>query len=154
MLKLQVEVKEPSHADIVHVYSHMRKIDRDELKAMSGKSPKQAVLDGVEKSERLLAGYVDGVPCALFGYGNYSIWMLCTPDIKKCPYTLMRKSRQLIQEGLERYTHLENRVIADNLITIKWLEALGAVFLKPAIMGVERKLFRIFFITKGTFKHV
>lgn len=154
MLKLRVEVKKPTQKDIVHVYSHMRRIDREEVMAMSGNTPKQAVLHGVRVSDKVLAGYVDDVPVAIFGYGDYSIWMLCTPEIKKAPLTLMRKSREFIQEGLEKYTHLENSVIAENTITIEWLKSLGAVFLKPAIMGKEKKHFSIFFITRGTFNHV
>ena len=145
----------PSDKDIRHIYSHMRKIDRIECRAMSGLSPKKAVLAGVKLSDEVRCGYVNDEPVSIYGYGAGTIWMLGTPNIRKAPVALMKESYVFIRHALQQYETLINFVDAKNIITLHWLRRLGFVIINPPQrMGREMRLVHMVYIQKGTLKHV
>ena len=61
------------------------------------------------------------------------IWMICTDELfsnKKYKIQLIRKGREWVDSLLKSYKLLYNFVYAENDSAIKWLEALGFVFIK------------------------
>lgn len=149
-----VKIATPTLKDIQHIYTHMRAVDVQEIAAMSGNSPRAAVLYAARYSEMVRAGYIDDIPVCLIGYGAHSIWMLATPDVTRAPVALMKQSRALILEGLQQYDYLVNAVDARNTVTLKWLKRLGFVIMDATLMGVANIPFHRIFITKGTIRHV
>ena len=56
------------------------------------------------------------------------VWMLCTYRVEMHPIAFLRASKTLLENHLELFETLENRVWLNNNLHTKWLQWLGAEF--------------------------
>ncbi len=113
---------EPEHIDFIA--PRMRKADVDEIKAASGKLPREALEFSLDRSNEAWALIYDGKPAAMLHFLRGSRWWFAR-----------------ISSG---YDVLTNIVDDRNDVSKRWLEFLGFTLDEPQIMGVERRLFRKF----------
>jgi hypothetical protein len=140
---------EPEHIDFIA--PRMRKADVDEIKAASGKSPREALEFSLDRSNEAWALIYDGKPAAMFGVGWISIlsgmaapWLLGTDVVQDHYRHFLRGSRWWFARISSGYDVLTNIVDDRNDVSKRWLEFLGFTLDEPQIMGVERRLFRKF----------
>ena len=115
------------------VAERMRQADRDEVLALSGLTPREALDQSLAQAGPRWCGLLDGEPAAIFGVvpvtalsGTGVAWLLGTPLLEKHWRTFAKASRPLADELLARYDVLMNVLHADNRIALRWLEWMGA----------------------------
>ena len=121
-------------SDLNYVCSHIRNMDRLEILYQLNKDPEDALRLSYlySKTVMTVAGDEDQ-PIGLCGViiGG-CIFMICTDELfsnKKYKIQLIRKGRKWVDSLLKSYKLLYNFVYAENHTAIKWLEALGFVFI-------------------------
>ena len=120
--------------DLNHVCKNMRDIDKIEAYYQTGKEPEDALrLTYLYGQQVLTIAGDEDQPMGLCGViKDGCIWMICTDELfsnKKYKIQLIRKGREWIDSLLKSYKVLYNFVYAENHTAIKWLEALGFVFI-------------------------
>jgi hypothetical protein len=132
-----------------YVAEHMREVDVQELRDLSGVGPFQAVVEAMKLPGEKWAGYYTDRPAALFGCAEVSIlgcvgspWLLGTDDVEHAPVSLVRVGRDLVHHWSQQFALLENRVDGRNVKTIRWLRALGFNFdepvqIKPGVQSIR-----------------
>ena len=112
---------------------YLRLSDRIEIACTSGQSPREALLESVRLSDSDMcwAALDQGLPVAMFGANGLDeeeiggIWLLASYGIYRNKRDFMRKSKEYLAKMHERYKWLTNFIDEENLITRRWLEALG-----------------------------
>lgn len=129
----------------------MRQADVDEVRAASGKSPREALEYSFARSHEVYTVMFDDEPAAMFGVGWVNImngigapWLLGTDLIEKNYRHFLRGSRWWISQLSGRYDVLTNIVDDRNAVSKRWLSFLGFTLFDPVIIGVERRPFRKF----------
>lgn len=128
MKSLKFVPLEPGHARIT---PYLRKIDIDEIAAMTGLSPAVAVSYSIAHSEKGYAVEIDGRLIALFGVSNGIIWLVATDEINNYPVRFYRMSRKIFHNLRRGYNYLENYVDARNKLSLRWLKWLGFTIEPP-----------------------
>lgn len=133
------------------VAENMRRADVEEIKAASGKSPREALEFSLDRSNEAYTILFDGEPAAMFGVGWVNIingigapWLLGTDAIEANYRHFLRGSKWWIAQLTNRYDVLCNVVDDRNTVSKRWLRFLGFEFSEPFILGVERRPFRKF----------
>lgn len=110
----------------------MRKEDRDEVFAASGKSPIQALTFTLRRSAQAWTALIDGKPEVMFGVVDLNIlagtgapWLLGTDAVEKHYVAFLRNSVRFRSQLLARYEVLKNFVDDRNKVSVRWLEWLG-----------------------------
>jgi len=147
------DVVKAEHGHIPHIAANMRDADKIEIWYSSASTPTQALLNGLNESEKCYTVLVDGVPTLMFGVVERclldrtgTVWMLGTDDIHKIKFgrrefsIMWRKVLELVKG----YNIVDNYVHVDNETSIKWLEFMGFTFSEPAPMGLFGEPFRHF----------
>lgn len=121
-----------------YIAANMRQADQDEV-AMEGYSPFDALKTGMDKSEFARTAIIDGDPAVMFGVGAPFVlgrtgvpWLLGTDAVRKVRKSFLIECRAHIEDWMQHYSSLENRVDARNQVSIRWLKWLGFE-VKPAI---------------------
>lgn len=76
---------------------------------------------------------------------NY-VWMLCTGMVERHQMKFLRATKKLLDDYLEKYTHLENFVWLGNEQHVKWLKWMGANF--HDVVKVNNEDFQLFVFAK------
>ncbi len=120
------------------IAARMRKADRDEVAASSGKSPLHALSFSFRKSHYRWTVLIDGQPEIMFGVGDVNVlggigapWLLATDAVERVSRDFLRQSRHLVRQLSARYDLLINEVDLRNTVSIRWLEWLGFQFYEP-----------------------
>jgi hypothetical protein len=149
MMKVEIVPAQIWHGNIVA--DKMRQADRDEVFAMSGRTPVQAMDYSLARSDYAMAGLVDGEPICLFGVGSLSLlcsvgvpWLLGTDYVEKHYRVFAKNSKAVLANMSGRYSRLINAVDDRNELSKRWLAWLGFKIGEPKIMGVSKLPFRIF----------
>ena len=121
--------------DLKYVAANLREIDKIEAFYQTGQEPLQALQFTYICSQVNMAIADDNdQPIGLCGVvSDGIIWMVATDKLfanKKYRIQLIRKGRKWVESLLKKYKVLYNFVYAENDSAIKWLEALGCVFIK------------------------
>lgn len=130
----------PAHT--LAVAASLRESDVQEIQAISGRSPEDALHAAVECSAWSFACVDDaGKPLAIFGLapiapGTASPWFLATDDLKEHSREFLRISRRWVEEISERYPVLLNYVGVHNTRALKWLRFVGFDIHPPVPYGV------------------
>lgn len=112
---------------------HLRLSDRVEIMCTSGQEPLDALLDSVRVSDDDMcwAALDQRLPVAMFGANSLQgeeiggIWLLASYGIHRNKRDFMKKCHEYLAKMHERYEYLTNFVDEQNLITRRWLQALG-----------------------------
>ncbi|RCL00940.1 MAG: hypothetical protein JSC189_001033 [Candidatus Tokpelaia sp. JSC189] len=153
MLQLGVNVgvvrADPDH--IGAIGDNIRKADRDEVMALGGLSPHQALDYSLKKSHCAFTWLIDDVPVAIFGVGDINVltcvgapWLLGTKRIEKHWRVFLRGSRHWCHQLFKSYRLLRNVVDDRNDVSKRWLEWLGFTLFEPRPLGQDGEMFRVF----------
>jgi hypothetical protein len=139
---IRVDVVPASPADIAHVTTHMRALDRFEAEAATALDPARALAFTASVSDEVWAGRVDGVAVCLFGVAQadpFSLtwrpWLIATDGIDRYPVAFLRRNRAIVRGWAERFPLMENWVAARHGVAAAWLAWLGFVLDPPAPFG-------------------
>lgn len=111
---------------------HARQADVDELQAASGKTPGEAMREGLKISLETWAGLVNGEPICIFGLAPASIlggsaipWMISAEGVDRFAVGFIRRCRPVVAGWSQSFPSLWNYVDARNTRAIRWLRWLG-----------------------------
>lgn len=126
----------------------LRTADVDEIRALTGHTPVEALVSGVQFSSPGITALADNEIVCIFGACPTShpiagsVWLLGSPLIDQYAFRFLRESRRWITALHACYPLLYNVVDARNEVHIHWLRWLGATFLKRHdSYGVEGRPF-------------
>jgi hypothetical protein len=137
-----VEIRPATAADALALV--LRKADRDEVEALTGRDPREALVASVERSASAWAGVADGELVCLFGVVPVSLvgvtgipWLLGSEFVMRYGRPFLRRNRAWLREMLREFPVLRNVVDARNTVSIRWLGWLGFTLGAPQPMGVR-----------------
>lgn len=124
----------------------LREADKNEITAMSGLPPLDALEYSIRESDG--AWFVtrpDGHPVALFGVGEDQgvgiPWMLGTDEMRRYGKSLVKDGRKWVQKWTDKYGFLYNYVDARNTVHIHWLTHIGfTVILADEYIGHNKSV--------------
>ena len=148
-----VEFVRPTEELILAAARTMRPADVREVWLSHHDGPERALRSSVAASPRLCAAMVapEG-PVCLFGVGSLllsgrgSPWLLGTELMARYRREVAVRSRPAVAYMRRRWRTLENWVHADNIVSVRWLEACGFTLEDPAPFGPEGAPFRRFWM--------
>ncbi|WP_428659501.1 hypothetical protein [Reyranella sp.] len=122
----------------------LRAADREEVEALTGRDPREALVASVERSASAWAGRADGELVCLFGVVPMSLvgvvgvpWLLGSDAVARYGRPFLRRNRVYLREMLRVFPVLRNVVDARNAVSIRWLRWLGFTLGTPQPMGVR-----------------
>ena len=119
----------PSEAgDVFELKDNLRTEDISECQAC-GHTPTEALASGYIFSDECYSAKVNGKTEAMFGVSSFNqpegygaVWYLGSDESFKHPIALVKGGRKYIEEWLQKFKVLYNRVDARNLRHIEWLK--------------------------------
>ena len=120
--------------DVPYLASRLRAEDEAEVKAHSGLSAYDALMIGFENCANCGTGILKNEPILMFGAGKVlpdvgMVWMLGTDKIAEGRVSVLRQSKEWLDELHQEFDLLFNYVDARNEVHIKWLKWLGFSFI-------------------------
>jgi hypothetical protein len=130
----------------------LRRADREEIDALTGGDPQEALAESVARSASAWAGVADGALVCLFGVvpapseaegpaspaGVAGIpWLLGADSVAAYGRPFLRRNRAYVRAMLRDFPVLANVVDARNAVSIRWLRWLGFTLGPPQPMGVK-----------------
>lgn len=119
--------------DILELKDNLRTEDIAECQAC-GHTPIEALMMGYVWSE-CYSAKVNGKTEAMFGVSSFNqpegfgaVWYLGSDESFKHPIALVKGGRKYVEEWLQKFKVLYNRVDARNLRHIEWLKCVGFKF--------------------------
>lgn len=147
MPDVQIVSARPEH--IRTIAKRMRKADREEVAAISGKTPGAALCYSLRKSTIAWTAIVDGRPELIWGVADLNIlsrvgapWLLGTDVVEIHFREFLRRSVWWRGQLLQRYAVLRNFVDDRNAVSIRWLKWLGFTMTEPVDLNGHK--FRLF----------
>lgn len=146
-----IEIIRAKACHIRPIADRMRKADRDEVFAASGRSPTAALTYSFRKSSHCWTALFDGRPEIMWGIGDINIlagvgapWLLGTDAVEHNFRAFLRISSGWPAQLLQRYSVLRNFVDVRNEVSVRWLEWLGFRLLEPIeFRGYQFRLFEM-----------
>ena len=133
--------------DIKYLAPKLRKEDKQEILALSGLLPYEALLIGF-KNAVIVFTIINpkNKPVGIFGIDDWGngvggIWLLATKDLAKIQIAFLKECREVIKFLNTKYKILWNFVDCRNQLHIKWLKWCGFKFLRKTNYGVLQKPF-------------
>jgi RimJ/RimL family protein N-acetyltransferase len=137
-----VEIRPATAADALALV--LRRADREEVEALTGRDPHEALVASVERSAAAWAGLADGELVCLFGIVPMTLvgvtgipWLLGAESVTRYGRPFLRRNRAWLREMLREFPVLRNVVDARNTVSIRWLEWLGFTLGAPQPMGAR-----------------
>jgi hypothetical protein len=130
-------------ADATELAPILRAEDVEEIRALSGEQPLNALLYSVALSDESYAVRDDQGIVSLFGVGpGGAVWLLGSDKMFKYPKSLVRLCRQWLEDWAPRYPRLYALADARNTSHLKLLDHLGVTWVREAhVRGVLFKEF-------------
>ena len=137
-----VEIRPATVADALTLV--LRQADREEVEALTGRDPREALVESVARSASAWAGLADGELVCLFGVVPMTLvgvtgipWLLGAESVTRYGRPFLRRNRAWLREMRHAFPVLRNVVDARNTVSIRWLEWLGFTLGTPQPMGVR-----------------
>ncbi len=133
--------------DIKYLAPRLRKEDKQEILALSGLLPYEALLIGFKNAVIVFTIFnPKNKPVGIFGVddlgnGVGGIWLLATKDLAKIQIAFLKQCREVVKFLNTKYKILWNFVDCRNQLHIKWLKWCGFKFLRKTNRGVLQKPF-------------
>lgn len=141
------------HVD--YLAPRLRKSDMKEARAMAASEPYQALRRSVVLSHEAWTGLVDEEPVAIWGLGIGSLcaglgrpWLVGSEGIEQNAIAFLRRNKACIHRWASRCPKLENWVMAEHEVSVRWLTWLGFSFDEPAPFGPYGVTFRRFWMER------
>lgn len=119
------------HSDLLEIARNLPEIELKEIKAVSGRSAEDEILESYMSSESHIF-YVEGKPAAAFGIDRKTgqIWCLPSKIMQQHPRDFLVEGRKWIGEWRKDHT-LWNYILDENEASKRWLSKMGAIFDAP-----------------------
>jgi hypothetical protein len=121
----------------------LRAADRQEIEAMSGRDPAEALAHSIGRGLWSEALMIDGQVEALGGLGTVSMlfgpgvpWLMGSDRLTERARWFLRESRRQVARMRETYGELVNWVDARNTLSVRYLERLGFTIDPAAPFGI------------------
>lgn len=144
MLPAKYELREATVQDAYNLAPLLRQVDIDEIDAVTGGEPLEALLESIEHSHVCRVGLVDGEYACIYGVRRQSllsddglIWMLGTDILSKHWVRFLKENTEEIKDITANTKFVENWCDIRNKITIRWLKWLGFEFDEAKPYGVK-----------------
>nr|BDD45115.1 hypothetical protein 5 [bacterium] len=141
----------PEHIPVIA--ADVRPQDAAEFWAVAYSTPERAMQQGVDYSDRVYTGRINGQPVCMFGVHCDSLlerlgtpWMIGSRLLEQHAITFLRHCRAEVQKMLSGYDMLENYVDARNAPAVKWIRWLGFTLEEAKPYGVLGVPFHRFFM--------
>lgn len=149
-----MKVRKATMNDVKAMWGYMREEDQRECWAVSHKTADEALTESFARSELCWTAldrknkrvFMFGVANGSLLFNNGYIWLLGTRRMADNKMGLLRISKPYIEKMLEPYDIIENYVDIRNELSIKWLEWCGFTLEPMRVYGVERRMFRHFWM--------
>lgn len=135
-----------SHCD--DLATNLREIDRRELYMLSRLEPMPALKLTLAMAVAAWTAIEDGHVICMFGIGRRSQlsevgvpWLVGTDRIYPHQRRFARQSRDYYARFERAFPKMENYVLAENTVTVRWLKWLGFDMDEPEPMGFSRAPF-------------
>ena len=145
-------IDEATIDDALLMANKMRKVDRDEIWAVSRSSPIEALVRSLKYSEQARTGRINGDIICMFGVSRQnlmgmhgSIWLLATDLLEKNAIRFLREAKREVMDLSENFIIIENYCDARNKITLHWLKWLGFTIERAQPHGVYNLPFHHFY---------
>ena len=130
MAKVSIIKATAAHAE--YIAKNVRDADKQEIWAIAMRNPEEAMLNGIEISDKSFTGMVDGVPVCMWGIVEQSIigpvgtpWMIASNKLDQYAKLFIRQCKKRAHKYFSAYGLLENYIDARNTKAIQWLKWLG-----------------------------
>ena len=144
--------------DVVELGVGMREADRLEVRASTGRDPRDAVRESFEGSKEAWSLRIDGELICMWGVADIwddllaqgvvgVVWMLTTDAIERHKGGFIKAAHEFFPTLFERWGTLVNAVDIRHEKALRWGERMGFVFLEPRPFGFEGRDFRLFTVT-------
>lgn len=145
---LGVEVFDTKIDDVIELAQNLRKEDREEILASSGKEPFEALLAGYLYCH-YCKSIMEGDSCiGMFGVGHIDngvgkVWFLMSNKLlQKYKIKFIRESKKWLAEMHQSYPLLFNYVHEKNEVHVRWLKWMGFTFInRHKAFGAGREPF-------------
>lgn len=129
---MNVKIKRARRSDAMHVFTNLRWEDEQEVRTSLpfGTDMQEVLLAGWKASAVSYAIKVGGVTVAVLGLlptpvDVNVVWMLCTPDIKLAPKTILGRCKDISAKWYRRYGALFCTCDNRNGLHLRWLDLIG-----------------------------
>jgi len=135
----------------------MRKADIDEVRASSGETPLEALIQSIAMSPMSWAWKVDGRVIAIFGVAPHPNspavgipWLLGCPEVEQQKIHFLRQCRGYLKQMLDAFPVLTNYVDCRHTASIQWLSWCGFALCEvEPFYGAQRLPFIRFAMARG-----
>lgn len=138
---------EKNEADIRYIINHLRKEDRQEVRALHNcKNWKERLLKTLLKQENVIIGKSrkGNIPILVTGYLTNPtdesigiVWLLCTDEIKKHIRVFFREFSKELGIIDEKYSITCNMIYNKNRSAKRWLKRFGYRFDRMNLKGIN-----------------
>ena len=147
--KIEIVDYKPEHGE--YIAANIRQIDRKEIYYFGTLQPLPAIRMTAANAVAAWTVLVDDVPAMMFGINRRSHlsqvgvpWLLATDEVEKHPMRFAYASKVYFDRMVRAFPKMENHVLAENKVTIRWLKWLGFDMEEPAPFGAFQAHFRRF----------
>lgn len=131
---IKYEIRPAVESDIEWLAPRLRQADQDEIKALAGVTPEEALAVSFQSSTHRYTADWEGEPIIMFGAGPVidgagAVWLLGTDMVKTVRVPFLRESKRCLAGLHKDYPLLFNYVDARNTLHIRWLKWLGFKFI-------------------------
>jgi hypothetical protein len=159
---MEWHVRRATIDDIKHMAPRLRQDDVDEIRASTGMTPEECLLESLDTdSIGTWVGVFKGQPEIIFGCATTpdpSIgvpWMLGTDALKDSPREFIQKCKLWVKGFSKQFPVLKNFVYAKNELHIRWLKWCGFEFIQlHEKHGFAQEPFWEFEMRQKEIKHV
>lgn len=157
-------VKDAGIQDVIALGETMREADQLEVRALTGKDPRQALLESFAQSLAPQVLYVDDEVIAMWGVaemegtllggGEFAgmVWMLTSEAIERHKRTFLETALEIFPTLFKQKKVLYNAIDIRHEKAMRWGKRMGFQFQKPHPMGVEGRDFAPFTVTLQEFQ--
>jgi hypothetical protein len=147
MSKKHLLVRKSKLEDTSLLAARLRSADKDEIYAVRGVGPNEALMICVTDSTTCWTVLNDRTPIAMFGYLHINnetaqIWMLGADELTQNKKWFISESKRWISDFKKQYRVLFNFIDARNELHIKWVKRMGFDIVETnPTYGFEKRLF-------------
>lgn len=135
-------------SDAMYIAMFLRDVDEREIRAVSGKSVYDAVMDSFTRSEICFSVRKGrGFPLLIFGVHPFTVvgndfccWMLATDDLERAGSAFLRHCRMAADALSSHYHVMKNYVGVWNYRTLRWLRWCGFDVLPARRVGLHGEM--------------
>ncbi len=151
----KTRVRKACRDDVSKLHKVLRSMDIAELESLRGQTAKEELQASFDKAMSCWTVELNDNVIAMFGVGRLPrekagiVWLLASDSLYEIAFKFARESKIWIDFLMSEFHTLENMVLAENTIAIKWLHSLGFKFVGTRVdIGSNKAEFWKFHLSK------